>query len=82
MKEKLSIMLRRIADKLENNPESQNYQSQLNNDLIGQNNHVEKPDGEAQMIVFYSEDEEKKQNEIENFGIKGLINKVNRLLNG
>jgi len=34
------------------------------------------------MIVFYSDDEEKRQAEIDNMGIKGLLNKINNIFNG
>jgi len=67
-------MLRSLADKLD--------KTESNQENSQKDSHIEKPNGKAQMIVFYSEDEEKKQNEIERTGIKGLINKVNRILNG
>ena len=70
MKEKLSTLLRAIANKLDNETITAQTES---------NNLISKPDGKAEMLVFYSEEEEKRQIEIESQGISGLINKLNNL---
>jgi len=70
MKEKLSTLLRAIANKLDNETITTQTES---------NNLISKPDGKAEMLVFYSEEEEKRQIEIEAQGIGGLINKLNSL---